>query len=107
MCSSSSNCQFRGITLGNFLVTRLQDESTEATYAVLASTRWLGLRLDLMSSVMAVVVAVAAVLTRQEAGEDTIPAARVGAGGGRKTNSEGSLICECRLHLAQVALIVV
>ena len=48
---------------------RYQDESTQATFVVFASSRWLGLRLDMISSLMVIIVAAGAVLTSQNPGK--------------------------------------
>ena len=48
---------------------RYQDENTQAFVMVVSCNRWLGIRLDLLSSVFAMTVAVAAILISENPGE--------------------------------------
>lgn len=48
---------------------RYQDENTQAFFMVVSSNRWLSVRLDLLSGVFVTVVAVAAILVTESAGE--------------------------------------
>ena len=56
------------MTFFSFVVIRYQDEHTQATFVVLASSRWIGLRLDLFASFMLLFVAIGAVMTAQHPG---------------------------------------
>ena len=48
---------------------RYQDENTQAFFMVVSSNRWLSVRLDLLSGVFVTIVAVAAILVTESAGE--------------------------------------
>ena len=51
-----------------YFFSRYQDENTQAFFMVVSSNRWLGVRLDLLSSVFITLVAVAAILVSENPG---------------------------------------
>ena len=48
---------------------RYQDENTQAFFMVVSSNRWLGIRLDLLSSVFVSLVALSAIFITESNGE--------------------------------------
>ena len=48
---------------------RYQDKNTQAFFMVMSSNRWLSIRLDLLCTVFATIVAVAAILVSESLGQ--------------------------------------
>ena len=48
---------------------RYQDESTQATFFTLAANNWMALRIDMVSALMVILVAVAAALSSEDPGK--------------------------------------
>ena len=48
---------------------RYQDESTQATFFTLAANNWMALRIDMVSALMVLLVAVAAALSSKDPGK--------------------------------------
>ena len=48
---------------------RYQDESTQATFFTLAANNWMALRIDMVSALMVILVAVSAALSSEDPGK--------------------------------------